>query len=188
MRLGLRNIPLLVLAACTLVSAGEPAAVWLDVPFVKQEKNGCGAASIAMVMQYWQRQQSQVANASSDAEEIQKVLYAASAHGVYASEMEHYFHAHGYETFAFAGRVEDLRIHLGKGRPLIVALKPSRGAPLHYLVIAGYNPSERVVLLNDPAERKLLKRDLDTFEKEWRGTGHWTLLAVPSSPEKPSAL
>jgi len=28
------------------------ARVWLDVPFVKQEKDGCGAASIAMVMQY----------------------------------------------------------------------------------------------------------------------------------------
>ena len=33
------------------------SGVWLDVPFVKQEKNGCGAASIAMVMQFWQRQQ-----------------------------------------------------------------------------------------------------------------------------------
>jgi len=55
MQLSLRNIPLLVLAVCTLVFAGEQTAVWLDVPFVKQEKNGCGAASIAMVMQYWQR-------------------------------------------------------------------------------------------------------------------------------------
>ena len=39
------------------------AGVWLDVPFVKQEKDGCGAASIAMVMQYWQAQQGQPANA-----------------------------------------------------------------------------------------------------------------------------
>jgi len=188
MQLSLRNIPLLVLAVCTLVFAGEQTAVWLDVPFVKQEKNGCGAASIAMVMQYWQRQQGQGANASSDAEEIQKILYAAGARGIYASDLERYFREHSYQTFAFAGRVEDLRTHLGKGRPLIVALEPSRGAPLHYVVIAGYNPGERVVLLNDPGERKLLKRDLYSFEKEWGGTGHWTLLAVPSSPEKRSAL
>ena len=187
MGLGLRNL-LLVLAACTLLFAGEQAAVWLDVPYVKQEKNGCGAASIAMVMQYWQRQQGQSKNASSDAAEIQKILYAAGAHGIYASDLERYFREHGYQTFTFAGQMEDVRTHLGRGRPLIAALEPSHSAPLHYVVIAGYDPGERVVLLNDPAERKLLKRDLNTFEKEWRGTGHWTLLAVPSSLEKPSAL
>src|ERR1043165_5812507 len=36
------------------LALGTPASgVWLDVPFIKQEKDGCGAASIAMVMQYW---------------------------------------------------------------------------------------------------------------------------------------
>jgi len=40
-----------------VVSAAVSAGLWLDVPFVKQEKNGCGSASIAMVMQYWQKQQ-----------------------------------------------------------------------------------------------------------------------------------
>jgi hypothetical protein len=38
-----------------LCTAGE-SSVWLDIPFVKQQKNGCGAASIAMVMGYWQGQ------------------------------------------------------------------------------------------------------------------------------------
>src|SRR5215469_2667286 len=98
-----------------LAYGAQATAVWLDVPFVKQEKNACGAASIAMVMQYWQRQQGLSANASSDAEAIQKVLYAAGAHGVYASDMERYFREHGYQTFAFAGRSEDLHTHLGKG-------------------------------------------------------------------------
>jgi len=31
--------------------AADPSGIWLDVPFVKQEKDGCGAASIAMVIQ-----------------------------------------------------------------------------------------------------------------------------------------
>jgi ABC-type bacteriocin/lantibiotic exporter with double-glycine peptidase domain len=184
----IRDILLVVLGSCALVCAGEQTAVWLDVPFVKQEKNGCGAASIAMVMQYWQRQQGQSANASSDAAEIQKTLYSAGAHGIYASEMERYFREQGYQTFAFAGQMEDLAAHLGKGRPLIAGLEPGRRAPLHYVVVVGIDPGEHVVLLNDPAQRKLLKRDFDTFQKEWRGTSHWTLLAVPSSSDKPSAL
>ncbi|HMK22653.1 MAG TPA: hypothetical protein VK466_09985, partial [Terriglobales bacterium] len=66
--------------------------------------------------------------------------------------------------------------------------EPGRGTPLHYVVVAGIDAEHRVVLLNDPAERKLLQRDFDTFEKEWRGTGHWTLLAVPSSGDEKSAL
>jgi len=48
----------IVLMLCVggVLSADRPS-IWLDVPFVKQEKDGCGAASIAMVMQYWQLQQ-----------------------------------------------------------------------------------------------------------------------------------
>jgi len=182
------KIVLVTLAACALVCAAEPAAVWLDVPFVQQEKNGCGAASIAMVMQYWQRQQGQAAVFVPDAAEIQKALHSARTHGIYASEMESYLRQHGYRTFAFAGQMEDLAAHLAKGRPLIVGLEPRHGAPLHYVVVAGLHPIKRVVLLNDPAERKLLQRDFDTFEKEWRGTGHWTLLAVPSPGDEKSAL
>ncbi len=47
------------LAVCGMLLAAEPPGVWLDVPFVKQEKDGCGAASIAMVIQYWRMQQGQ---------------------------------------------------------------------------------------------------------------------------------
>jgi ABC-type bacteriocin/lantibiotic exporter with double-glycine peptidase domain len=169
----------LAVGTCALVCAAQPTAVWLDVPFVKQEKNGCGAASIAMVMQYWQRQQGHSAESAIDAAEIQKALYSARGHGIYASDLESYLRQHGYRTFAFAGQRDDLAAHLAKGRPLIAGLEPGGGAPLHYVVIAGIDPGKRVVLLNDPAERKLLQRDFDTFEKEWRGTGHWTLLAVP---------
>jgi hypothetical protein len=49
------------------------------------------------------------------------------------------------------------------------------------VVVAGFDPAKKLVLVNDPAERKLLQRDLSTFEKEWKGTGNWTLLAVPQA-------
>jgi len=178
MRTQVRDILMVVLGTCLLACAGEAAAVWLDVPFVKQQKDGCGAASIAMVMQYWRRQQGA---AVVDAAQIQKALYSNQAHGIYASDLENYLRRHGYQTFAFAGTLHDLSEHLGKGRPLIAGLQPTRGAPFHYAVIVGVDPEKREILINDPAERKLLKRDFDTFEKEWRSTGHWTLLAVPSS-------
>jgi ABC-type bacteriocin/lantibiotic exporter with double-glycine peptidase domain len=178
---------LIILLACAFVCAAERSGVWLDVPFVKQEKNGCGAASIAMVMQFWQRQQGVSPTSGSDSGEIQRTLYSADAHGIRASAMEQYLRQRGFRTFAFQGSSADLQQHLTKGRPLIVALKPPTAAPLHYVVVTGIDPEHNLVLLNDPAERKLLKQDLINFEKEWKGTGHWTLLAVPQSEAGTSA-
>jgi ABC-type bacteriocin/lantibiotic exporter with double-glycine peptidase domain len=161
-----------------LATAGVPG-LWLDVPFVKQDKDGCGAASIAMVMQYWDRQQGQELTLSSDAVHIQQVLISRTAHGIFASDMERYFQQNGYATFAFAGDWDVLHSHLQKGRPLIVALKPGSHLPLHYVVVAGLDAGSELVLLNDPAQRKLVKEDGARFEEEWKAAGHWTLLAVP---------
>lgn len=157
-----------------------PAGVWLDVPFVPQVKDGCGAASIAMVMQYWARHQAQPAGEASDPTRIQQALYSSDAHGIYASSLENYLRRQGYRTFAFRGEWTDLKQHLEKGRPLIVALKPGAGKiPLHYVVVAGLDWDHHLVLVNDPAQRKLLKEDRSSFEREWNAAGKWTLLALP---------
>lgn len=161
--------------------------MWLDVPYVKQEKNGCGAASIAMVMEYWRQQPGQHLSSGPSPQQILGELYSAEARGIYASEMESYFRQHGFQAFAFQGQWDDLARHLGKGRPLIVALEPGRGAPRHYVVVAGLDPEQRVVLTNDPAQRKLLKRTRSNFEREWKAAGNWTLLAVPQASERSSA-
>jgi ABC-type bacteriocin/lantibiotic exporter with double-glycine peptidase domain len=164
---------------CGVLFAAELTGIWLDVPFVKQDKEGCGAASIAMVMQYWQRQENRPANPDADSVAIQHALHSDIAHGIYASDMERYFRANGYTTFAFSGQFADLEHLLGKGRPLIAALKPGSHLPLHYVVVAGLDPQQRLVMLNDPAERKLLKEDYSRFEQDWKAAGYWTLLAVP---------
>jgi predicted double-glycine peptidase len=165
--------------SCALYAADVPG-VWLDVPFVKQEKDGCGAASIAMVMQYWQQQRSQPASPDADAIQIQHLLYSAKARGIYASDMERYFREKGFRTFTIRGEWEDLKQHLDKGRPLIVALKPEGGrAPLHYVVVTGLD--QQVVMVNDPAQRKLLKQDRSSFERQWSAADRWTLLALPQT-------
>src|ERR1700674_2228013 len=172
-------ISAVLLGLCGALLAADLPGVWLDVPFVKQEKDGCGAASIAMVMQYWQAQQGQPANDSSDASQIQRTLYSAKAHGIFASDMERYFQENRFRTFTIRGEWEDLKQHLGKGRPLIVALKPSSGSALHYVVVTGVGPE--MVMVNDPAQRKLLQQDRPSFEREWSAAGKWTLLTLPQT-------
>ncbi len=163
---------------CGVLFAAEPSGIWLDVPFVKQDKEGCGAASISMIMQYWQQQAKLPANPKANSDQIQRALHSDTGHGIYASDMERYFQENGYTTFAFTGQFADLEHHLGKGRPLIIALKP--GSHLPYVVVAGLDPERQLVMFNDPAERKLLKVDYSRFEHDWKTAGHWTLLAVPA--------
>lgn len=173
---------LLLICICASVSAAQSTGPWLDVPFVKQERNGCGSASIAMVMQYWLMQQGHSLSDSSQATQIHQALYVQGTDGIYASAMEQYFQKQEFRTFSFRGDWELLRQHLQKGRPLIAALKPSgSNGSLHYVVVVGLDTKQNLLLLNDPARRKLVKQDRSDFEKQWRATGEWTLLALPQT-------
>ena len=137
-----------------------------------------------MVMQYWIRQSGQQPSDAADASHILSQLHSPEAHGIYASAMERYLQQQGYQAFILRGQWSDLEQHLRKGRPLIVALRPMENSrALHYVVIAGLDPARNLVMFNDPAGRKLEKLDRRTFEKEWKVTGNWTLLAVPQSRE-----
>ena len=127
-----------------------------------------------MILKYWRPE------AAVDVDAIQQELYAKEAGGIYARDMAKYFETHGYRTFAFRAEWSDLEEHLAKGRPLIVCLERNqRGVPLHYVVVAGIDSVSELVLVNDPAQRKLLSMPRAQFEQSWRATNNWTLLAVP---------
>jgi predicted double-glycine peptidase len=160
--------------------ATDPPAIWIDVPYVGQSKEGCGSAAIAMVLRYWANQTGQAASAEIDARTIQELLYSHEQKGIPASAMEEYFRKQGYQAFAFRGDWSDLETDLTKGRPLIVCLKASgeRG-PLHYAVVVGIDTGRGYVFLNDPAMGKMLRVSREGFQSEWDLAKNWTLLAVP---------
>lgn len=171
---------ILAVVLCICVAASEATEIWIDVPFVKQRPEGCGAASIAMVMQYWLTKDSEALGERADAGYILHALHSRAGHGIYASSMSQYLQEQGFRTFSFAGDWKLLQEHLLKGRPLIIALKPSvADDSLHYVVVAGMDSQREIIMVNDPAERKLRKLDRATFEKQWGGARRWTLLALP---------
>lgn len=173
------RIALLLLVAS--LSAQTTAAVWIDVPFVQQPREGCGAASLSMVMEYWAAQEHQQPNAASDVALIQRQLYVPKEHGIPAESMQTYLRQNGFEAFAISGTWNDLEQNVRKGRPLIVALRPRGQTMLHYVVIDGVDPQRELVTMNDPAERKLLTQERAAFEKDWSATHNWMLLAVPGA-------
>ena len=173
----MNRIPLLVAALIGLVSAQE--AIRLAVPFVKQTREGCGSAAIAMVVEYWRDQLPKAAIQPTDVRRIQERLHTPEAKGIYGSDMESFFRESGFHAFRFKAEKRDLLEHLSRGRPIIVCLQPERRAPLHYVVVAGFDPVQNTFLLNDPARGKLLREESDGFLKLWRGTENWAMLAVP---------
>jgi predicted double-glycine peptidase len=170
---------LAILAAACLAGAAGPPGVWLNVPFVAQTKNACGAASLAMVMKYWENQRGDSQTRATSEATIEAAL-DAHERGIANLEMVSYLTSKGFQAIAFAGTWNDLRENITKGRPLIVALGPNgRKGPLHYVVAAGVDWVHDFVFVNDPAQRKMMRVARSEFEDEWKATGHWTLLAVP---------
>jgi predicted double-glycine peptidase len=170
-----------LLACCTVAVQGA-SGLWLDVPYIHQEKDGCGSASLAMILRYWQGKNVSVAQGRADPLRIQRELYAARAKGIYAADMQRYLRESGFDAYALRGEWSDLRAQVAKGRPLIAGLKP-KGGPAHYVVIVGIGPGDAEVLVNDPERGKLMHIERVEFEKDWRGTENFTLLAVPHRSE-----
>ena len=147
-----------------------------------QQKDGCGAASIAMVMQYWEQQQGQPtqpggrARADSPRACTPTRRTASTPRRWRATSSRTAFAPSPSRQIGWTSSA-----NCTHGRPLIVALKPGSGPSLHYVVVAGLDEPQQLVLVNDPAQRKLLKEDQSQFEREWKAAGNWTLLAVPET-------
>ena len=175
------------LSLAALLPLFAQTGIWLDVPFVKQERYLCGAACISMVMQYWAKSEEISESAGiarpknvPDVNEIGEALYSKEARGIFGKDMQRYFHEHSFQAYTFKAEWADLANHLSKGRPLIVCLKMNGGSsPFHYVVVTGLDQRQSLILINDPAQRKLLKVDRAAFEKAWTLTSNWTLLALP---------
>lgn len=168
---------LLILVTATLAVSALAVTAPLDVPFVRQIRAGCGSAAIAMVMQYWVRQDSALDRAAADAERIDQALPPGDD-GLSGEALRKYIEAHGFKAYVFNGEVHDLREHLAKGRPLVVCLG-ARGPrePLHFVVVVGIE--DDAIILNDPARGKLIREKSNRFERAWAATGNWSMLAVP---------
>lgn len=175
---------LAVVGLAGFLLVAEPSAIYLNVPLLKQETNGCGAACIAMVVRYWADHAEGIAPDVWEPRTIFRLLYSKEAKGIYASDMESYFKEHGFRTFVFGAEWSDLENHISKGRPLIVSWDLNgEGDRLHYVVVVGLDPQSGVVFVNDPAQKKVRKISRFVFQKSWRPMKRWTLLAVPEHAE-----
>lgn len=157
--------------------AAPPCAGCLAVPFIRQPKNGCGAASVAMVAHYWKRH-STAASAPESLEEAHQRLYRADRGGILLADMRQYLDDRGYHAFTFRGNWSEVERHLSKGRPVIVGLRKGSSGNLHFAVLTGSDNGH--VWLNDPTRKRPRRQKRADFEKRWAAADRWVLLATPA--------
>jgi ABC-type bacteriocin/lantibiotic exporter with double-glycine peptidase domain len=149
----------------------------LDVPVVWQEKELCGAASLAMVFGYWGREISQYAIAAG--------IGHKPGEGLRGEDMRDFCEQAGFSAFMFRGDLDGVKDHLRKGRPVVVAIRAKTARLYHYIVLVGFDDASSVVLANDPQEGKLVRIADRKFLALWGRSKAWSLLVVPRSPGSP---
>ena len=154
-----------------MVAAQTPEAplVVLDVPFLAQTEALCGGAAAAMVMRYWGAEQARP-EAFAD-------LADSGRGGITTGALVERIRSLGFETHPFRAEPALVRHHLDRGRPVIALIEPSPGR-LHYVVLVAWR-GERV-LLHDPALGPFRVEEEARLHRQWAGSDHWALLALPS--------
>ncbi len=152
------------------VLLGLPA---LPVPFIPQQKDGCGAAALAMVLRYL--------DLPGDHREIAARLQEPSLHGIRGSRLATFAQEQGLVAIPYAGDMQNIRAYLAKGRPLIVAWGLGRGR-FHNVVVLGLDDANGDVIVHDPARGAHRRVPRQTFEKRWKEAGHWTLVVARKAP------
>jgi tetratricopeptide (TPR) repeat protein len=158
----------------SLFAAVLAAAVVLPVPFVPQKKDTCGAASLGMVLAYWDR--------AVPHDEIAAALVEEEGplHGIPGSRLAEFARERGLRAVAYAGDLDQLRDFVDKGRPLIVAWKVGKDR-YHDVVVTGFDDEHADVFVNDPAKGEHRRVSREKFDERWEGASRWTLLVLPEA-------
>mgnify|MGYP001825518795 CR=1 FL=1 len=143
----------------------------LDVPFVQQQTNTCGPASLAMLLQWNGRQ--------ATAEELVREVFAPERSGTLQLSLVAAARERGLLAYPIAGR-EQLLAELGAGHPVIVLQQLARfGKPRwHYAVATGHTSGGEWIRLHSGTHPSVWQRAW-RFSRSWARADAWGLLVLP---------
>jgi ABC-type bacteriocin/lantibiotic exporter with double-glycine peptidase domain len=152
-----------------------------DVPFYGQTERGCGAAALAMVMGFWARHGAKIDPIASNPQTIESALYDRAVKGIRGDSLVKYANEHGFDAHAISAELARILAPLQMGQPVIACIKPAgmRGRALHYVVLVGYQQSGGYLVVHDSAKGPGISMQLPDFERQWKASGHWMMIATP---------
>jgi len=123
-----------IIATLLILLASNALALEIEgVPFIRQDSQFCGPASLASVMAFH--------GVPEDQKTIGAKVYSEKLQGALITDLERYARQKGFETKSGQGTVEELKAEMDRRRPVMVLVdlgfwvvsKP------HYLVVIGYD-------------------------------------------------
>ncbi len=159
----MRIIPILLI----LLASNALALEIEGVPFIRQDSQFCGPASLASVMTFH--------GFPVDQKTIGAAVYSEKLQGALITDLERYARQKGFETKSGRGTAEELKAELDRRRPVIVLVdlgfwvvsKP------HYLVVFGYDSEGFTAHDGFEASKRY---PYDVFREIWGKMGNAYLL------------
>lgn len=156
------------------------------VPFEKWlERNYCGPACLAMVLNYWDETR------SFSQRKIADEIYDSESQATYNSELVLYPRTKGFVSYSFQGNLRILKDVVGKDIPVIVLTKTIKQiAKGHYRVVIGFDDDRDQIIFHDPYFGDRHAMTSEDFIKVWelgkgRNQSRWMMAVVPDQSAFP---
>lgn len=150
-----------------LIAATAATHVIEGVPFVKQDSQYCGPASLSSVLSYY--------GDPVDQQAIGRDTYCEKLKGALITDLENFARNRGFKTRSERGTLEDIRSAVSKGMPVIVLVDQGFWvvSQPHYLVVFGYDDAGFTAHDGYQASQRYPYPD---FQKIWTKAGSTYLL------------
>ncbi len=149
------------------------------VPFEKWlERNYCGPACLAMVLNYWDETR------SFNQQKISDEIYDSQNQATYNSDLVLYPRTKGFESYSFQGSLRILKDVVGRDIPVIVLTKTIKQiAKGHYRVVIGFDDDQDQIIFHDPYFGDRTAMASKDFMKAWelgkgRNQSRWMMAVV----------
>jgi ABC-type bacteriocin/lantibiotic exporter with double-glycine peptidase domain len=142
------------------------------VPFYKQTESTCGPAALASVLAFWGR--------PVDLDTITRKIFLPRLRGTLPMDLEQYAREEGFRTASFSGSLDELKISLRKGVPVIclVDLGFSIYRRPHYITVIGFDDVNSVIIGHDGVQPNSVL-DYDAFRSAWDRADRWMIVITP---------
>jgi len=158
----------LLFAVALAAFVGEALAFQIEgVPFVKQDRQQCGPASLASVLSFY--------GLSIQPDSIGEAVYDKRIKGSLITDLENFARRSGFRTESGQATVEKLKGFLDQKKPVIVLIDLGfwLASRPHYMVLFGY--TEKGFIAHD-GETASKMYDFSGFRKKWEKMGNTYLL------------
>ena len=148
-------------ASCKYVDIDTlPEKIELTVPYVKQDVNYCGPASLSMVMAYY--------GLTVDQHDIGKGI--VHDNGTSAIDLINRAEDYGFNAGMANCELNNVLSLLSESKPVIIRILNDLGDDGHFVVVTGYDRSQDLIYLNDPDQPDRKSETFDHIKSLWNIT------------------